>query len=293
MIGVVAPASAFPREAFDQGVALLASRGFEVRYLPDIFERLHYYAGSVERRVQELELMLADENVKALFSTRGGYGSLPVLAGLHWQNMVARPRILLGCSDLTPMLNWVAHTLSIVSFHGPMVAGFHKTRPESLDRLFQMLGEPDVIPAPMVAPEPVTLRPGVVTAPLCGGNVCTLASALGTPWAIEARGKILCLEEIGERPYRLDRLLTQLSFAGKLEGIAGLAIGGLTDCEEPGGRGRNPVDVVWQVAEGLGVPVLAGLPFGHGAFNHPLPLGAVATLDAAAGTLSFESPVVS
>lgn len=292
VIGVVAPASAFPREGFELGVRWLESQGYRVRYLPEIFERHHYYAGSFERRVAELERMLLDPEVRAIVSARGGYGSTPVAARVDWSLLQQEPRILVGCSDLTPLLNQVARTQQTVTFHGPMVAGFHKTQSSSLERLIAMLTQPGQVPAPMVANTPVTLRAGTVTAPVCGGNLCMIAATLGTSLEVDTRGRILCLEEIGERPYRLDRMLTQLQLAGKLKDVAGIAIGGLIDCEEPGGRGRPPLDVVAQVIDGLSVPVVAGLPFGHGPDNDPVALGATATLDASQGSLSFLYPVV-
>lgn len=292
VIGVVAPASGFPRDTFELGVAWLRAQGFEVRYRDDIFAREHYYAGSLERRCLELQQHLADPEVQAIFCARGGYGSTRLLPLLDWAELDARPRIVLGYSDLTPMLNLIAERLGIIAFHGPLVAGLHKTRQESLQQMLSLLMQPNALPAPISGPCVVSLRGGIAEGALCGGSLTMLAATLGTPFEVETRGKILCLEDVGERPYRLDRLLTQLEMAGKLEGVAGLAFGKMVECEEPGGRGRSLHDIYRQVIERLNVPVVAEMPFGHGPENDTLPLGALARLDGDCGSLQVLHPVV-
>lgn len=292
-IGVAAPASGFPREAFEQGVAWLRGQGFEVSYRDDIFERDHYCAGTLARRLDELQSLLRDPLVKAVFFARGGYGSTRLLPRLDLSPLARHPKLLVGYSDLTPLLNRVVQQQHLVAFHGPLVAGFFKMRPQTMAHLLHSMTRPDEPPPPLTGPDVQSLRAGRVQAPLVGGSLTMLASTLGTPFEVDVRGKILCLEDVGERPYRLDRMLTQLELAGKLQQAAGIAFGRMVDCEEPGGKTRPLVEIYEQALSDVRVPVLWNLPFGHGPENDVLPLGALAELDADRGTLSLLHPVVS
>jgi muramoyltetrapeptide carboxypeptidase len=158
--------------------------------------------------------------------------------------------------------------------------------------MLETLGRTDAPPPPIGGAGASTLRGGRVTAPLCGGSLTLIAATLGTPFELDTRGRILCLEDVGERPYRLDRLLQQLELAGKLRDAAGIAVGEMLNCDEPGGRGRPLLELYEHFLAPLGVPVAYDLPFGHGAANDTLPLGAEAELDADAGTLRVIAPVV-
>lgn len=301
-IRVVAPASGFPREAFETGVGMLEARGYRVSWRPDLFERQHYVAGSVARRLDELHEAFTDPSIQAVLCARGGYGSMQLLTGLDFSVIERHPKVFVGCSDLTPLLNICVQDLNFVAYHGPVVAGLHRTRPESLTQLFALLegrawrpggearAEESSLPARIWASPGGTVRPGRVTARLCGGNLSMLAATLGTPFEIVTQDRIVCLEDVGERPYRLDRLLTQLKLAGKLHQVAGVAFGSFTDCAEPGGGGRPVEAVLHEAVADLECPVLSGLPFGHGPENDALPLGALATLDADAGWLGLHLP---
>ena len=293
VIGIAAPASGFDPDAFARGVAWLRARGFRVTYRRDIHARHHYLAGPRSRRLAELQELLRDSEVKAVLFARGGFGVMHLLPDLDVVGLRETPRIVLGYSDLTPLLNWITRRTGLITFHGPLVAGFHETSEASLAQMLDMLTGAGRIPAPLTCASASSgLRGGVATGRLCGGNLSLVAATLGTPYEIDTRGRILLLEEVGERPYRVDRLLTQLRLAGKLREAAGVAVGEMVDCVEPGGKGRPVVDIVREVCDDVPGPVVYGLPFGHGPENMTLPLGALAELDGDRGELRFQEPVV-
>ncbi len=294
VIGIAAPSSAFDRAAFDAGVAWLQTQGFRVRYRADIHDREHYLAGSRERRIAELEELFTSPDIRAVFFARGGYGVMQLLPDLVLPSVDTHPLVVLGHSDLTPLLNHITEMTRLVTFHGPLVAGLHKTSASSLAQMMAMLTRPHTIPGPVAAGTggSICLSEGRATGRLCGGNLSLIAATLGTPFELDTRGKILFLEDIGERPYRVDRLLTQLQLAGKLQQAAGVAFGEMVDCVEPGAAGRPVVDILEQFAQAIPGPVVHGLPFGHGENNATLPIGALATLDGNKGTLEIREPVV-
>lgn len=300
-IRVVAPASGFPREAFEDGVARLRQHGYRVSWRPDIFEREHYLAGSVRRRVDELHEAFADPAVDAILCARGGYGSMQLLSALDVDVLRRHPKIFVGCSDLTPLLNFCVQKLGFITFHGPMVAGMGRVNAQCQSSLFDLM-EGRLIPESASPgypqPDPYRLEAQSVNhlglrgpAPLCGGNLSMIAATIGTPLELDTRGCILCLEDVGERPYRVDRLLTQLKLAGKLDEVAAIAFGTFTDCEEPGGQGRSVLNLLQQLTCDLEVPVVTGMPFGHGHHNFCVPLGAMAILSED-GWMNILGPVV-
>ncbi len=294
VIGIAAPSSGFDRRAFEAGVAWLRAQGFEVRYREDIHERYHYLAGSRARREAELQEMLDSPDLAAILFARGGFGLMHLLGRVRLDGLVSRPRVVLGHSDLTPLLNWITQEAGLITFHGPLVAGLGKTGRRSLDQMIGLLSQPGRIPDPLVSsggPQ-VRLRGGRAAGRLCGGNLSLVAATLGTPFEIDTRSKLLLLEEVGERPYRVDRLLAQLHLAGKLQEAAGLVIGEFKDCREPGGGGRPILDIVAEYAGEVPGPVVAGFPFGHGEDNLTLPIGARAVLDGDTGKLELVQPAV-
>jgi muramoyltetrapeptide carboxypeptidase len=290
VIAVAAPAAAFPRDRFDASVDWLRQRGFQVRFQDDIFDRHHYLAGTARRRLSELQRVLEADDVDAVFFARGGYGVMHLLPDLDLRPLVDRPEILLGYSDLTALFNHVVAATGCVTFHGPLLLDLPRVEDSTIEHVLGGLttGRVDTLHALV----PGCLRPGETTGALCGGSLTLVAATLGTPFELDVRGKILCLEDVGERPYRLDRLFTQLKLAGKLNQAAGIVIGELVRCDEPSGGGRPLDDLLEQVFDGISCPIACNFPFGHGAHNRLLPLGARAVLNASAGTLSFPDPVL-
>ena len=279
-VAVIAPASSFDRASFEAGLALIAAR-YEVSYGPGLFERQRYLAGTDERRFAELAAALGDPAIRGVFCVRGGYGAtrlLPRLAALA----PAAPKPLVGFSDITALHLWL-QSRGIVSIHGPVLTQLPVLPPATCTRLFAMLESPA---APLALRAAETCVGGVAEGPLLGGSLSMLTRVLGTPYMPDLEGAILLLEDVGERPYRLDRMWTHLMLAGAFERVRGIALGMFVNCEEKDADFRA-ADLLRELAGATGLPCAAGFPIGHGDVNEPVPLGARVRLDAGARTLTF------
>lgn len=285
-IAVAAPAGPVRDEAeFARGVRILSDLGFTVVHRPDVFRSEGYLAGRDRERLAELHGFWQDREVRAIMAARGGYGSLRLLAGLDWDLLRRQPKMLIGFSDLTALLCAVQRHTGLVAFHGPMLATLGRSDRDSLESLAGLLtGRPQ---REIKARGLEILRKGSARGRLLVGNLTCLAHLVGTPFEPDWRDRILVLEEVGESPYRIDRLLTHLKMAGRLEQIAGLILGSFDQC----GDGPEPA---WQRALELmaerDIPVWANFPCGHGAGNLVLPMGLGAEMDSAGGRLLLEYP---
>jgi muramoyltetrapeptide carboxypeptidase len=272
---VVAPASPFRREEFEAGLAELRRLGFEPVYDASVFDRDAYVAGSAETRAAAIRAALDDPSVGALMAVRGGYGSVQVLPLLDPRAIREARKPIVGYSDLTSLLTFVTCTCGLAAFHGPTVAG-RLGRGETAYDVSSLVGaltcgQPLGEQAP---PGLEALKPGEAAGPLYGGNLTQLAASLGTPFAFDPpEGCVLFLEDVNERPYRLDRLWTQLRLAGVIGRAAAIVFGDFPGCDEPGDLLRAR-DTLAALVRPLGGPVLFGFPSGHtpGAAR-TLPLG--------------------
>lgn len=247
-------------------------------------------AGTDAERLADLEAAFGDPSVDGIWALRGGYGTLRILDRLDLGRQLADPIPFIGFSDNTSI--HVRHAaMRVVSFHGPHPGGdFPLETEESFRRVLFTPEAPGALTSRWGDPPPRTLVPGQVEAPLVGGNLAILASMCGTRHALDARGCILFLEDVGEPAYRVDRMLLQLRASGVTEGVVGLALGRFT---EPPQADAHPVaDVLAEFAARLGVPAAADLPFGHVEHNCTLPVGGAAILDADAPTLVLSEAVV-
>jgi muramoyltetrapeptide carboxypeptidase len=290
-VTVVAPAGPLDRETFDAGLKILAQR-YDVAWDPSLLGRVRYLAGDDARRGDELARALADPGARAVIAARGGYGSMRLLARL-WPRVDGRPadagpaKPLVGFSDITA-LHAALQAAGRVSVHGPVVTQLAHSPEAVVERLFGLLEDGTAPPEP-VAGTPVV--GGIVEGPVLGGNLSLVTRLLGTPWLPDLTGAVLLLEDVGEKPYRIDRMWTHLRLAGVFETVAGLALGDFTDCDDPDGD-FTLRDVLWSLAAEAGLPCVAGLPIGHGAVNVPVALGTRVRLDGGSGTLSFLEPAV-
>lgn len=276
-IGLVAPASSFNREAFLAGCQRLRQMGYEPVYSESIFERDLYFAGAAERRRKEFEELWERDDIAALICVRGGYGSNYLLEDLDFDKLAARPKILLGCSDITSLLTGIHDRTGLVTFHGPMVAKDIAGAALELSSWHNALQGAYAwsIPAEGVT----VLRPGRAQGRLYGGCLSMLAASLGTPYEIETDETILFLEDVAEKPFRIDRMLMQLRLAGKLERVRGFIFGEMMDCLPPAGESYTLPQVIMRVLEEYDVPVAYGLRSGHVmGGNLTLPLGVRAEL---------------
>lgn len=276
-VSVAAPSGPFDRAAFERGLALLSAR-YRPVFAEGLFAKERYLAGSDERRLEELQGALQGARTRAVFCARGGYGAMRLLDRMR---LPERPKLLVGFSDITS-LHAAAQCAGWVSVHGPVVTQLGALGQGTAEELFRLLEEPGA--APVLQGEPVV--EGVAEGPVVGGNLSVLTRLLGTPFFPPADGGILLLEDVGERPYRLDRMWQHLKLAGVFRRVRGIALGTFTGCEEPDG-GFAARDVIRELAVATGLPCAMELPIGHGRVNRPVPLGARAILDGGTGALRF------
>lgn len=291
-IGIVAPASSFNRERFDAGCDALRKMGYEPVFEDSIFDRELYFAGSVERRANELEQMFARNDVKAVICVRGGYGSNYLLPMLDIKKVAAHPKIFIGYSDLTTIMNWFGDAAGLVTFHGPMIAAdFNRPDGIHLDSWHAAIEQRDDWRLEFTSNSQVkTLAKGNAEGRLYGGCLSMLVASLGTPWEIQTDGTILFIEDVGTKPYQIDRMLMHLKLAGKFVGVRGIIFGEMLDCAPPPGQNYTLEDVVMRVVGDLKVPVAYGLPSGHVAgANITLPMGIKVRLDADASCVMLEA----
>lgn len=290
---MVAPSGAVDEEALGAGVKVLEGWGLRVVLGNGVLERRAYLAGDDVVRRGDLERMISAPEPRAIFCARGGYGSQRLLPQLDLTPLASRPKAIVGYSDATALLN-AAVARGVVAIHGPMVADdMARGLPRrSEDHLRRVLMDADFL---WEAEVPETVRPGRATGRLLGGCLSVLNATLGTPYAPDTDGAVLFLEDVHERPYRLDRLLTQLIQSGKLDRVAGLVFGTMATC--PPVDGVGPLEVVRACCATLLCPIGFGLPAGHAAPNDgyenlALPLGIEVMLDTERGCLSALEPAV-
>ena len=262
-IAVVAPASGFDRGRFDRGVAEVARLGLRPVLADGIFDRRGYVAGEARRRAGALTAAWRDATIAAVIGARGGYGSAQLLPLLDCADLGETPKAFIGHSDLTALLVYLTTHCGVVCFHGPMVVDLAGGGGSyDADTLRNSL----MTPRPMgelTADGVLTLRSGDVRGPLLGGTLTQLAASLGTPQAFSPPpGYVLLLDEVGERPFRIDRLLTQLIASGVLGRAAAVVCGELPGCDERDGR-LTARGVVADLLDGFPGPVLFGFPTGH------------------------------
>jgi muramoyltetrapeptide carboxypeptidase len=298
-IGVIAPAGPVDRERMERALNRVQERGFRIKTYADIYRKRNYLAGDDDARAAELDAAFADPETSTVWCARGGYGVVRILDRIDFEAIRRNPKVLIGFSDITLLHTAIHQRTGLITFHGP--------------NLQDGFGKPDDMPAPNEAAlwravsaaesgtpsdlpkregyefsfsgiENLALHPigaGVATGRLIGGNLAVLAGVMGTPFEIETAGRVLFLEDISERAYRIDRYLSQLKLAGKLANVAGVLLGDFS--YEEGEKGDQTKDVLALFQEylgPLGVPALAGFPAGHERFNLALPIGAQVTLDA-------------
>jgi muramoyltetrapeptide carboxypeptidase len=290
-VGIVAPASYFKREDFEAGCKALRSMGYKPVYSDSIFERDLYFAGSVDRRVRELQGMFLRDDVKAILCARGGYGANYLLPMLDLKAIAAKPKIVVGYSDLTSLLTYICDSARVVTFHGPMVAKDF-ARPDGID-----------LPSWQAAMEGranwelgfgadsgvKSLAQGSAEGLLYGGCLSMLVESLGTPYEIQTEGTILFIEDLAAKPYQIDRMLMHLKLAGKLAGVRGIIFGEMLDCIQTPNQGFTLEEVVMRVVADLNVPVAYGIRSGHvSRQNITLPIGVQVLLNVGDSGVSVE-----
>jgi muramoyltetrapeptide carboxypeptidase len=279
VVRIVAPSGPVREADLEAGAMLLAKR-YRVRYDPAaLFRAEGFLAGPDEHRLHELQAALADPQCKAVFLARGGYGLLRLLPFIDRARLRAAPKPIVGFSDGTALCA-LAATAGVASIHGPLVTQLPRLPDGDRQALFGLLERPG---QGLLLSELETLIPGRVQGPLLGGNLEVFSRLLGTPFLPDLRGAVLFLEDVGERPYRVDRLITHLDLAGVFDMVSAVVVGEFKDCLEPQNDKRPPSPSVSEVLEErlgrLPIPVAIGGKFGHGDSNAPLPYGTLVELD--------------
>ena len=264
MVAVVAPASGFLREEFDRGLVELRNLGFEPVFEESVFARGHYVAGDSSLRAAAFLNAWRNPAVRAIVAVRGGYGSVQLLPYLNADDLRHDPKAFVGYSDLTSVLTHLTIGCGIVSFHGPMLDRRLGYGPAGYDRASFVRALTSVEPlGELMSPGLETFKPGEAEGVLVGGTMTQLVASLGTPYAFAPpRGHVLFLEDVSERPYRLDRMLTQLRFAGILALASAVVLGEFVGCDEPEGEPLARATLA-ELLKDFDGPVIFGFPSGH------------------------------
>jgi muramoyltetrapeptide carboxypeptidase len=284
-ISIVAPSFVFDLGRIAEGTEAFQYLGFVPKFPSGIEAREGYFAGPDHHRAMILSRAFDDPETTGVLCARGGYGASRLLPHLPYDHLREHPKLIVGFSDITALAMALYAKTGLCSIHGPML-GTLRWDEDSTMRLVRLVsGEPM---GKLQIPAPLPMASGIASGPLLGGNLCLITSLLGTPYLPSFKGAILYLEEVDERPYRLDRMLTQLELAGVLDEISGVLLGDFSGCDDP----TYPVPGWLEVTEARlskrGIPVLAGFPGGHRRMNWPVIIGARVTLNANEGYIESD-----
>lgn len=278
--------------------------GLVPKFGRNVRKRTGYLGGSIAERISDLHEMFADPEIKAVFCIRGGYGSGQLLDKVDYDLIRRNPKIFLGYSDITALHLAIFKRTGLVTFHGPVVLSRYTEYTQQAFRRAVFTAKPM---GALTNPREVnelrpqhslrTIRSGEASGRLVGGNLSLIAMTMGTPFEIDTENRILFLEDVGEEPYRIDRMLTNLRLAGKLHRAAGIVFGECTECTprdfRPGFQSTFSLgEVLDNVLGDLPIPILSGLTIGHTTDQLTLPLGVSATLDAGRGELTIKEAAV-
>lgn len=298
-VALIAPSSPPSAEKMAKAFENLAAMGYKVVPGKNLYAQYGHLAGSDEQRLADLHWAFEDTTIDAVWCVRGGYGASRLLPHLDYDLIRRNPKPLIGYSDITALHLAIHARTGLVTFHGPVAAADYPAN--TLEHLQQVLvhGTGNHV---IAAPEadfpgeeyrPFTITSGKASGTLTGGNLALLAALAGTPFAPVFRDKIAFIEDVGEQPYRLDRMFTQLLQSTDLAKAAGIALGVFNECQpKTDSASLSLTDTLRDLLGGLGIPVVYGIPFGHVSYQATLPYGIRAALDASAKTLTLLEPAV-
>ncbi len=279
-IGIAAPSSPFDKGEFKRGIHILEKLGFNVHHRKDIFDQNRYLAGTDERRAEELTQLFQDPKIAAIMFARGGYGSQRIIPLLEEQVISAHPKPVVGFSDLTALLAYARQSCGLPTFYGPVLTLLGKNKEDiTAERLAAALTTAGPL-GQLPSGDAQTLRPGSAEGVLVGGCLSLISSSLKTPYELQTEGAILFIEEIGEKMYSIDRMLTQIKNAGMLRGVRGVIVGSIVPHE---GEPYDLPSILAEIFADFEGPIVTNFPAGH---THPfvtLPLGVTTRVDASAG----------
>ncbi|MBW1635719.1 MAG: LD-carboxypeptidase [Deltaproteobacteria bacterium] len=291
-LSIIAPAGQLKDlEAFSKGICILKEMGFSVKFPKDLWPGQDYLADSDKNRADELNKMFGDPEINGLIMMRGGYGCLRMMDRIDLKQIIRNPKIIVGFSDISILQNYLYEKIGMVSLHGPVVTSLHKCSNGALESFYHCLT--GAWHSPVKPPKIEILRQGPTSSgPLVGGNLASMVTLLGTSYDFNWEGKIVLLEDIDEPPYRIDRMLTQLFLAGKMQNISGLILGDFSissyiDEIEKLRYSEQIWTRVLELSAHSAYPVWANFPFGHCPENTAFPLGASATMEKSKTRLVF------
>ncbi len=285
-IGLIAPGSYITQSQLEESIKNFEELGYKVKYSKNILNKHGYLAGYDTERADDIHSMFADKEVDAIAAVRGGYGCARLLPILNYELIKSNPKILIGYSDITSLLYGIYEKTGLVCFHGPV--GTSTFNEYSVNHLYNILADPksnyEMKNLHEDEEQLFVIKDGVAEGELVGGNLSIVVSMIGTEYDIDSEGKIIFLEEIGEEPYRVDRMLTQMRQSGKFDKCKGIALGVFRRCEidESSPEFENSLSLKQVLKDrlgDLGVPVIYGLSFGHITNKFTLPFGIKAKLD--------------
>jgi muramoyltetrapeptide carboxypeptidase len=304
-IGVVVPAGPLDRERIDRALERVRQRGFRIKTYGDIYRSQGYLAGEDATRATELMAAFADAETAAVWCARGGYGVARLLDSIDFDFIRRNPKVFVGFSDISILHAAIQQCAGLISFHGPNLQdGFGKLEdmlPANESALWRaILAERQVaetgyaVESSDNTAELRTIVGGTARGRLTGGNLAVICGLMGTSFELETDGRILFLEDVSERVYRIDRYLAQLSLAGKLQSAAGILLGTFSyEDDEPADTQAAIASLLDEYCSGLEIPVLAGFPAGHAQYNLTLPMGATMEVNADACTVKLLESAVS
>jgi len=286
-VGVIAPAGPVKQSELQPGLSLLESLGFQVSLSPHLYDEQDYLAGEDAGRLHDLHMMFQDEDIQAVWCARGGYGTMRLLHRMDFDLIGANPKIFVGYSDITALLLALYKKTGLVTFHGPVVRDLSKKDQKNVHSFLNLIHSGPETEVDLGGGQ--VIHPGHGEGILMGGNLSLICHLIGTSFMPSCEGALLFIEEKGESPYRLDRMITHLKLSGLLERCAGVMIGQLEDCGDESSLQR----LLEETLSDLQVPVVRGLAVGHGLRNTVLPIGVRAALDTEQMTLRITESCVS
>lgn len=287
-VGIVAPASNLKQSDLEAGCQALRRAGYNPVYVDSILDRDLYFAGTVARRVRELEQMFEREDVRAILCARGGYGANYLLKEIDVKKVTARPKIFVGYSDISALLTYFLDS-GLVTFHGPMAAkDWSHENGVNVESWIAALTQSVAWSVP-VDENVIALAEGEAEGMLYGGCLSILVASLGTPYEIQTKDTILFIEDLAAKPYQVDRMLMQLKLAGKLASVRGLIFGEMLECVQSPNQDYTLQEVIMRVVADLRIPVAYGLNSGHvTSDNITLPFGVQAKLQVEKGKVNLQ-----
>lgn len=289
-VGVVALAGPVDREILEKGLEVLRRMGF----CPVLAEHIHakdrYLAGTDAQRTNDLHAFFKDSNIKGIFCARGGYGVNRIISRLDSSIIRENPKVFVGSSDITLLILFLVQYCSLITFHGPMVAGnFGRYPMTKSKRQFSEILSGKKSGKLLTAKGAIVFRPGIAEGKVIGGCLTLLCRSLGTPWEVKTRNKILFLEDVNEPLYKIDGMLWHLKQAGKFKGIRGIVFGEMVNCLPHSKTGGSFKEILKDVFVGSSFPVLTNFPSGHGREMLTFPIGVEARMDTKFKTLEFKN----